>query len=388
MDRERRTSSIHVIRVICFLAAACPNCTRCCPTGSGCESYWAWQDCPPSSGCGGCGSCDSTAASPGSALDLAPEAGDLAAPAVPLALDAAVDAGPVDERGGTLAFVGTQTGTFLVVSLEAEDEVRVIRVDANALDDDPLTVRPVGRVALDGEGPSRVVDDAHGRALLALRAGGAVAAVDPLAVSVSDRRAVCKEPNGLTVDAAGDAHVACGSGEIVTLHGGAEARRVAVDASLDDVAAFGGSLLATGEGRLFVLDADAGAPLASDAEDAVGALRVTPSGILAAMGPTLGRFEAGRFRADVTLPGDVSDVATAGGALALVSDGDAYLRASPDEAPVRIGGGLLARAVAMRDVAGENVVRRVLAVQTVSPRMVVFFTVPGAPAAAAIEPLE
>src|SRR5262249_45281731 len=126
------------------------------------------------------------------------------------------DAEIVDEdRGGTIAFVTTSASTYVVASIAAHDEVRTFRVDANALDDDPLTVRSGGVLHLESEGPSRVIADAHGRALVALRNAGAVASIDPLRAAVVERHAVCREPNALAVHD-DETYVACGSGEIVS----------------------------------------------------------------------------------------------------------------------------------------------------------------------------
>jgi hypothetical protein len=50
--------------------------------------------------------------------------------------------------------------------------------------------------------------------------------------------------------------------------------------------------------------------------------------------------------------------------------------------------GLVARAVALADVHGEKTTRRVLALQTATPRLLVFFDVTKSLVAGPIEPLE
>ena len=347
--QRRRHGGLHWIRVLCLLAVAFPNCTRCCPTGSGCQCNWAWENCPPSSGCGSCANAETlSAAGP----IEPPEAGASFHAKSPATI--AVDAGPVDERGGTLAFVATDAGTFAVAALAGLDEVRILRVDANDLDEDPITVRTVGAIALDGDRPTRVVADGRGHAIVALREAGAVAAVDPLTTSVARRAAVCAAPNGLTADPARDAlWVACGSGDVVALGASdeSELRRVSLGGDLHDVAIAG-------------------------------------NGVIADPGDAVARCFAAGFSRDDALPGEVTDFFALGAATAVVADGDAFFRASPSEPLARVVGGLETRAVAIADVAGEKATRRVLAVQTVRPRLLVFFTVPGVPSAAAVEPLE
>jgi mono/diheme cytochrome c family protein len=93
--------------------------------------------------------------------------------------------------------------------------------------------------------PGRLVEDAAGRIHVALRRGGAVVTLDDK-LTVLARRPVCAEPRGLAVD--GDSiHVACASGELVTLPaaGGDPTRVLHLDRDLRDVLVVGGQLYVT-----------------------------------------------------------------------------------------------------------------------------------------------
>ncbi len=266
-----------------------------------------------------------------------------------------------EEIGGTLAFVATESGTFAVAALAATDHVRIVRVDVNALDEDPLTVRTVGDVALQtGDEPGRVIPDGRGHALVVLRGGNAVATIDPLTASVADRMRVCDAPRAVAVEAAHDAmHVACASGELSTMRwsDGIETRRVSIGVELDGVAIAGDAIEASAGARVFVIDA---------------------SGAVTSREPA----KYGSFT-------DVTDVASLEDASAIASGGDAFLRARAAIDFSHVGAPGLVRSVALADVTSLDAVsRRVLALQTVSPRMLVLFTVKDAPAVASLEPLE
>jgi hypothetical protein len=89
-------------------------------------------------------------------------------------------------------------------------------------------------------------------------------------------------------------------------------------------------------------------------------------------------------------PAHVADRAlvTLDDASAYVHEGDAYLRTGVDADYARIGAPGITRAVAIADVRGEHTTRRVVAVLTESPRMVVFFPATDTTNPSAFEPLE
>jgi DNA-binding beta-propeller fold protein YncE/mono/diheme cytochrome c family protein len=78
--------------------------------------------------------------------------------------------------------------------------------------------------------PGRIVEDSHGRAHVALRRGGSIAHIDLTTGALLGTSSVCPAPRGLAWDRGLDAlHVACQSGELVTLdRTGAEVARVKV----------------------------------------------------------------------------------------------------------------------------------------------------------------
>ncbi len=371
MSQKKEFCGLDYVRLLCFLAAFHPNCTRCCPVGFGsCQCEWAWEDCPQQQGCN---DCSGTSAS---ALTSETEAGTHAQSVAP-ALDASADAvassalaDREDERGGTLAFVVTDAGTFGVASIAARDRVRIMRVDANKLDEDPLTVRTTSDIAMrNGDAPSRVVSDGRGRALVALRRGGAIATIDPLLGSIVARTNVCTTPIGLALDEPrGAFHVACASGDVVTvrLSDDVETTRASVGAALADVAIIGDEIAVTSGSRIFTID-PRGVTASRDAFASV--LRSTREGAFMASAP-------------------ITDVALDADRTAIVSDGEAFLRTTARSEFVRVGGPGLTRAVALGNVGGEGVTRRILSLQTVSPRMLVLFVGDASPMAAAFEPLE
>jgi cytochrome c553 len=140
----------------------------------------------------------------------------------------------------------------------------------------------VGHVALvAGDQPGRLVQDAAGHVHVALRGGAAVATLDIGKPELLDRRAVCDSPRGIAYDAASDAlHVACVSGELVTLPAakGEALRSVRVATDLRDVVVQGG--------RLFASQFRSAALLELDASGAV-VDRHVPSPVLVALAPSM-----------------------------------------------------------------------------------------------------
>ena len=300
---SRRWSGLDIIRAVCLVFAAWPNCTRCCPNGS-CK--YAWEDCP--SGCSSCNSSNGCNAATPAAPSWELDAGSL----THAYADATVDEG---DATGTLAFVTTASGTFAVVTMR--DAARFFRVDANDSDDDPLMVRPLGDVLL--ESPERVV--AHdGRALVTL-ARGEIAAVDPLVLGVVDRQPTCAAPGAIAV---------------------------------------GSSTWVSCDPDVRTLVASNGAVAASDGT----AWRSLEGALVPAA------------------PASATDVATLADASAWIDGDDAYFQGT------RVQPGMTSRAVALADVGAERVTRRVLAVRTSSPSLLVFYVAGAHLTAGPIEPLD
>jgi hypothetical protein len=93
---------------------------------------------------------------------------------------------------------------------------------------------------------------------------------------------------------------------------------------------------------------------------------------------------------DGDAPAHVADrvLVTIDDASAYVDDGDAYLHMGSEEAFTRIGAPGITRGVALADVRGEGVTRRVVVVQTEQPRMLVFYEASDTTMPVAFEPLE
>ena len=141
--------------------------------------------------------------------------------------------------GGTL--LALSDGTTVVASDPDRDQVYIVDLATN-------TVRAT--VALQaGDEPGRLVEDGAGRVHVALRRGGAVVAIDPVAGTILGRRIVCSAPRGIVYQASTkQLHVACAGGELVSLppEGGASTRQLTLDRDLRDVVVgANGSLLVT-----------------------------------------------------------------------------------------------------------------------------------------------
>lgn len=109
--------------------------------------------------------------------------------------------------GGTLAVAGG----VAAVAEPGDDRVFVV---------DLASQRARGVALQAGDEPGRVIADSEGRFFVALRRGGAVVTIDGQAAQISERRAVCATPRGLALQGSGSGarlHVACQSGELVTL---------------------------------------------------------------------------------------------------------------------------------------------------------------------------
>jgi hypothetical protein len=142
---------------------------------------------------------------------------------------------PPAVSGGTLRVLSD--GTTAVAADPDRDRVYVVDLPNRTLH---------ATIALQaGDEPGRVVEDAAGRVYVALRHGGAVATIDPVSGTLTDRRSVCAAPRGLAYDPVLDVVVvACRDGELVSLPagGGATVRTVLLDPDLRDVVVTGGGL--------------------------------------------------------------------------------------------------------------------------------------------------
>ena len=139
--------------------------------------------------------------------------------------------------GGTLAIAGD--GRTAVAADPDRDVVWIVDLQTQALK---------SKVVLEeGDEPGRVAIDGNGRAHVALRSGGAIATIDALGDGkLIERRQVCAAPRGITYESAGDRlHVACNTGELVTLPagGGAATRVLKLERDLRDVVVQGDKLL-------------------------------------------------------------------------------------------------------------------------------------------------
>jgi mono/diheme cytochrome c family protein len=110
--------------------------------------------------------------------------------------------------GGTLVVLSD--GRTAVASDSDRDLVYVV---------DLVAAKLTAAIALQpGDEPGRLVEDGAGRVHVALRRGGAIVTLDPAHGTILGRRALCPAPRGLAVDnAAGELHVACAGGELVSI---------------------------------------------------------------------------------------------------------------------------------------------------------------------------
>jgi mono/diheme cytochrome c family protein len=152
--------------------------------------------------------------------------------------------------GGTL--LALRDGRRVVVADPDRDRVLVADVEA--------APAITARIALpSGSEPGRSVEDADGRVHVVLRGTGELLTFHPDRPEERSTRAVCAMPRGVAFDPAASAlHVACRSGELVTLPPvGDVARRVVLDRDLRDVVVVGERLWVTRFRSAEVLGVDA-----------------------------------------------------------------------------------------------------------------------------------
>jgi hypothetical protein len=142
---------------------------------------------------------------------------------------------PPPLTGGTLLVM--KDGTHAVAADPDRDLVYVV---------DLASASVLHTISLKGgDEPGRVIEDGAGHVHVALRGGGALLTIDPLAGTILAQRPVCPAPRGVTWDASTNlVWVACATGEIVSLPapGGAPVNELAVERDLRDIVVTNGSL--------------------------------------------------------------------------------------------------------------------------------------------------
>jgi hypothetical protein len=204
----------HGLRSTLALALAAGVLSGCTPSG----------DAPSDAGTGATEPCLICGLEGGSASQSQASSGSLVTPfgggassdAVALAVPAqpsfgptvAADPSPPPISGGTLLVL--RDGITAVAADPDRDALYVV---------DTVHGTVSHTIALQaGDEPGRLVEDGAGRVHAALRRGGALVTVDPIAGTVTTRRAVCAAPRGVAWDpATDDVWVACATGELVGL---------------------------------------------------------------------------------------------------------------------------------------------------------------------------
>jgi DNA-binding beta-propeller fold protein YncE/mono/diheme cytochrome c family protein len=216
-----------------------------CSTGKGSEPF---EVAPPDgpgkpSGYAGTGSFSPIPGAGGS-FAVAPLVVDERPPVV-------ADVPPPPISGGTLVIASD--GVTAIAADPDRDRVSFVNLQ---------TGQVLGHAALErGDEPGRIALDAAGRVHVALRGSGAIATIDPASRAISARRGVCAAPRGIAYESAGDRlHVACASGELVTMRAqdGQAIRTLHLGTDLRDVVAHPDRLLVSRFKSATVLELDAG----------------------------------------------------------------------------------------------------------------------------------
>jgi len=158
---------------------------------------------------------------------------------------------PVDERAALTAAVPPPAISGGTLSVLSDSSVAIVadpeRDRISIVDLSTLSLRHT--IELEpGDEPGRSVEDGQKQIHVALRRGGALVTIDPVAGKVLARRSVCKAPRGIAFEAAtGLVHVACSEGKLVSLpaQGGEAVRTLTLDADLRDVLVRGNELWVT-----------------------------------------------------------------------------------------------------------------------------------------------
>jgi hypothetical protein len=129
--------------------------------------------------------------------------------------------------GGTL--LATRDTQTIVAADPDRDAVFLVNAVSHQVTTIPLQT---------GDEPGRIIEGPAGTLFVALRRGGALAAIDIASASVTSRTPVCASPRGIAYDAASDSvYVACRSGLLVTLAASdlSVKRSLTLDSDLRDV---------------------------------------------------------------------------------------------------------------------------------------------------------
>jgi cytochrome c553 len=188
----------------------------------------AWAGCSSGNGRPGI----TLGGAPPNAISVPPSGGPLQ-PTFGKVVTASTPPPPVS--GGTLLVL--RDGNHAVAADPARDAVYVVDLGARSV------LHTISLPA--GDEPGRVVEDGAGHVHVALRRGGSVVTIDPLAGSVLARRAACPAPRGVAWDSATNLlWVACATGELVSMPaaGAGAITRTTVERDLRDVVVGGGAL--------------------------------------------------------------------------------------------------------------------------------------------------
>ena len=200
---------------------------------------------------------------PGSGTDFA-DAGVQKGPQ-PSFTSVHLDDAPPAISGGTLLV--TSDGDHVIAADPDRDQVYVVSLASNTL------VKTLSLSKQDE--PGRVAEDGAHLVHVALRRGGAVVTIDPVAGSVLARRDVCPSPRGIAYDATGNRMiVACEGGELVGVPAsptGVPALIARLDRDLRDVVVDGSHIFVSRFRTAEILDLDAqGTVLARTRPDVSG----------------------------------------------------------------------------------------------------------------------
>lgn len=139
--------------------------------------------------------------------------------------------------GGNLLV--TRDGKFAVVADPDRDRIVTVNLTDNNVVEIPATEK---------DEPGRLVEDGAGRVHIAMRGSNVVVMLDKDFSKIETRRTACSEPRGIAWEEATDQiHVACASGELVSLPaaGGDYTRMLQLDRDLRDVLVTSDGLIVT-----------------------------------------------------------------------------------------------------------------------------------------------
>ncbi len=186
---------------------------------------------------------------------VTPSSGDFLDPRIVTGSPVSLAVTPPAISGGTLLV--THEGDVAIVADPDRDRVLVVDLVARAVIEQTTSLPP-------GAEPGRAIEDADGRIHVVLRGSGDVFSFTPGAIASGERHHVCAMPRGIAYEEATDSlHVACRSGQLVTLSTAGEiTRTVQVESDLRDVTILGGHLFVSTFRQAHLLELDAtGAPV-------------------------------------------------------------------------------------------------------------------------------